>query len=116
MAGNGVGALVVAARSEGLINGGEQSRSRFAVGTEDNPVRMEKILDRGTLAEEFGIRSHVKERPRYAITLDRAPDPVVGVHRHRALLDDDLVGVDGTGNLAGNRVHIRQIGVAGLAL
>ena len=77
---------------------------------------MEKILNRSALAEELGIGSHVKERPRYAIALDGAADPVVGVDRHRALFDDDLIGMDGTGNLAGNRVHIRQIGVAGLAL
>ena len=77
---------------------------------------MKKVLDRRALAQELGIRSHVKERPRHAIALDGAADPVVGVDRHRALLDDDLVGVDGAGNLAGHRVDIGQIGIAGLAL
>ena len=52
---DGVGALVVAARSERLVNGRQQSRGRLTVGAENNAVRMEKILDRGAFAKEFGI-------------------------------------------------------------
>ena len=116
MAGDGIGTLVVAAGSEWLVNGGQQSGRVFAVGAEDNSVRMEKILDRGAFAQEFGIRGHVKERPRDAIPFDGASDPVIGIDRHRALLNDDLIRVNRTGNLAGHRVYVGQIGVAGLAL
>lgn len=77
---------------------------------------MEKILDRSALTEEFGIGGDVKERPRYPVAFDGAPDPVVGIDRHGALFDDDLIGVNGPGNLAGNGIDIREVSVAGLAL
>src|SRR6201999_2661412 len=55
-------------------------------------------------------------RSRNTVAFDRASNPVIGVNRYRALLDDDLVGMNRTGNLAGHSVNIRQISIAGCAL
>ena len=77
---------------------------------------MEKILDRSALTQKFGIGGHIKERPRYPVAFDGAPNPVVGIDRHGALFDNDLIGMNGPGNLAGNSIDIRKVSVAGLAL
>src|ERR1700761_5220515 len=115
MARNGIGALVVTAGSERLVNGGQEGRRGFPVGAKKETGRVEKILDRGAFAKEFGVRRYVEEGSRNTIPFNRASNPVIGVNRHRALLHDDLVGVDGTGDLAGHSVDIRKISVAGFA-
>ena len=88
----------------------------FTVGAENDPVRMKKIFDRGAFAQKFRIRRHVEKLPGDTVAFDGAANPVVGIHRHRAFLDDDLVGLNGARDFAGHGVYIGQIGVATLAL
>jgi hypothetical protein len=45
-----------------------------------------------------------------------APDPLVGVDRHRALFHDHLVAIDAARNLRHYRFDIGQIGCAGVVL
>src|SRR5205823_9253916 len=40
------------------------------------------------------------------------PNPLAGVHRNRALLDDYLISIDAAGDLARHRFNIREISLA----
>src|ERR1019366_1837699 len=69
-----------------------------------------------SFAEELRIRRDVKIFLRNAVALDHAANPFVCVDRNRTLLDNHLVGIDRTCDLAGNRVHIGKIGAPRAAL
>ena len=77
---------------------------------------MQKVHYRGSLAQKLRIRRDIEEVFRNAIALDHAANPFIRVDRNRALLDDHLIGVDGAGNLAGDRVHVGKIGASRAAL
>ena len=58
---------------------------------DDDPVRMEKILDGRPFAQKLRIRRHSKLRSRIAgIHIQRALQLLSGLRRHRALLNHQL--------------------------
>jgi hypothetical protein len=98
------------------IDRSQQRRRGFAVRTNHDPVGMQKVLDRGALAQELGVRDHVEQPPGHAVALDRAANPLVGVDRDCTLLHNHLVAGQRAGNLAGHRFHVGEIGIARLGL
>ena len=88
----------------------------LTVGSDDDAVRVQEVGDGSSFAQELGVRDDVKEVALDSVALQRAADPLVGVDGHGTLLDDDLVGGQRAGDLAGDGLDIGEIGVAGLAL
>ena len=52
----------------------------------------------------------------YAMAMEHAANPIVGVNRHGAFFHDDFVIVDGAGNLSYHGLDVREVGGAGVAL
>ena len=77
---------------------------------------MEEVHDGRAFSQELGIGHDVKQLAPHTVALDHAPDPLVGVDRHRAFLDKNRVVGDMPGDLAGHGFHIGKIGVPGLRL
>ena len=111
-----VRSLVIAPARQRFIDLSEQRDCLRCVRAHHDTIRMQKILDRSSLAQKLRVRYHIEQPLLHAVPLDRSPYPLIRVHRHRALLDDYLVAVDRSGNLARYRFHIREIRIAGLAL
>ena len=109
-------ALIVRSAGERSVDVAQDCAGSLAIGTDDDAIRVQEVSDGGTLAEELGVRDDVKEMALDAITLQRAADPLIGIDRYGALLDDDLIGGQRTGDLAGDCLHVGEIGIAGLAL
>ncbi len=111
---DGVTALVVAAAGERRVDFAQHLGAAIVVAADDDAVGEKKICDRGTLAQEFRIRCHVKSIRIGAIAQDDLAHPLAGVDRNRALLDHNLVVVDGAGNFSGDRFHKRQVSFAAI--
>ena len=75
-----------------------------------------EVRNRRTFAKEFRIGDDIEEGAVNAVSLNGAPDPLVGVDRNGALFHNNFVAVQVPRDLAGNRFHIGQIGVAGFRL
>ncbi len=113
---NPVFATVVLARSQRFVDSLQQFRGSFRRRTHHDPVRMQKVDYRRPLAQKLRVRRHIEVILRHAIALHHAPNPLIGVDRHRALFDDHLVGINRARNFARHRIHVRQIGAAAPAL
>ncbi len=107
--------VVLAARQRG-VDPVQQRCSPLAVRTDDDAVRVQEVHDCRTFTQKLGVRDDVEEVASDAVALDRAANPLIRVNGNGALLNDYLVARQGAGNLAGHRLHIRKVGVAGLAL
>jgi hypothetical protein len=77
---------------------------------------MQEVRHRGAFAQKLGIGSHIEIRARCAVALHHAPDPLIRVHRHRALLNDHFISADAARNLRCDCIHVRQVGIAGVRL
>ena len=115
-AGNGVRPLVVLAFGQGRVDRAQQFGRAFAIGAHDDPIGMQEILHRCAFAQKLGIGDDVERIATDSVALDHPANPLVGVDRDRALFDDDLVTIDGAGDLAGHCLHIGQVSIAGLRL
>ena len=109
-------ALVIAALGQRRIDRRQHRRRALAVRSHHDPVRMQEVHDRRALAQKLRVRHHVEPLPRRAVALHRLPNPLVRVHRHRALFHDHRVLGQRPRNLARHRLHIGEIGIARLAL
>ncbi len=81
------------------------------LGADDDPVRMLEILDRGALAQEFGIGDDPAAHRRRGLA-DDPLDLVAGADRHRRLGDDHRRTGQRLGDLARGAVDIGKVGMA----
>ena len=107
---------VIPAAGQRLINTLQHLRGPLIACAHHNAVGMQKILDRRAFAQKLGVRNHIKSLRLDAMAMQHAPNPVVGVHRNRALLHNHLVAGDGARNLRHHGFHVRQIRGAAVAL
>ena len=77
-------------------------------------VGKKKVGDGSAFAQELRVRSDVEGLRVGAVAQDDLANPLAGVNRNRALLDDDFVAVDGAGDFAGNRLDVGEVGVAAI--
>ena len=77
---------------------------------------MQKVHDGRAFPQKLGVREHVEALRVHAAAVQHAPDPLVGIDRHRALFNDHLVPVDGAGNLRDHRLDVGEVGGARIAL
>ena len=111
---DGVRALVIAAAGERFVDLAENFGGTLGVAADDDAIGKKKIGDGGAFPQEFGIGSDVERFGVGAIAQDDFANPLAGIDRDRALLDDDFVSVDGAGDFTSDRLHVRQIGLAAL--
>jgi hypothetical protein len=113
---NPIRLVVVLASGQRSIDPGQQLGRPLAVRSHHDPVRMQKVLYRRALAQKLRIGDHVEVLPPHPIALNHAANPLIGVDRHRALFNDDLVARNMARNLAGHGLYVGQVGIAGLGL
>ena len=77
---------------------------------------MEKLNDGRAFAQEFGVGDDIVALRGDAVEVHHAANALAGVDRDRALFDNDLVAVDGAGNLSDDSLDVREVGGAGIAL
>ncbi len=107
---------VVAAPGERLVDAPQHLGGAFGVGADHDAVGMQEVDDGRAFAQELGVRDHVEALRVDAVAVQHAANPLVGVDRHRALFHDDLVAVDGAGNLGDHGLDVGEVGGAGVAL
>ena len=90
---------IVAAPGQRLVDAPQHFGGALVVRAHHDAVRMQKIDDGRAFAQKLGIRDHIEALRVHAMAVQHAPNPLVGVNRHRALFHDHLVTVDGAGNL-----------------
>ena len=94
--------------------------SRLAARSVSAPTTMRSGWRKSATAvpsrRNSGLETTSKRSASDAVALDGAADPLVGVDRHGALFDDDLVAVERAGDLAGDGFDVGEVGVAGLGL
>ena len=83
-----------------------------AVGADDNPVRMEKVMHGKALAQKLRQRNHVKIGRRIN-PADNRLDLVAGTDRNRRLGCHNRITVQITGQFLGRGINILQIGFLG---
>src|SRR6202022_4431342 len=76
----------------------------------------QEVDDGGAFAEKFWIGDHVEVVRIDTVAVHYAADPFIGIDRHSALFDDDLVAVDGAGDLADHGLDVGQVRRSGAAL
>src|SRR5262249_13805901 len=111
LTGNCVRLLVIGASGQRLVGLGQQFAGAFAVGADNDAVRIKEVSHGGAFAQEFRIGDHVKQVGRRAVQKHDLANPTVGVNRHGALLNYDLVAVNGAGNALGHGLHVRQVSI-----
>ncbi len=109
---NGIRRHAVAAVHQRLVGALQYLSAAVSVGADNDPVRIKEISDSRALTQELGVRRHVKQLRRNAIEQHDLANPAIGVNRDGTLFDDDLITVNRAGNAAGDRLYIREIGVA----
>ena len=109
---NGVGVAVVAAAGERGIDFAHYAGAALVVAADEDAVGKKKVSDRGAFAQKLRVGGDVERFGVGAVAEDNFADPLAGVDRDRALLDDDFVSVDGAGNLACDRFDVREVGIA----
>ena len=87
----------------------------LAFNPEDEPVRVQEVVDGMALAGELRERDHVEIDARLRMHPKRLPDLLTGLGRHGAFLDDDVVPVHRLGDGAGGRLDVGKVrGAVGL--
>ncbi len=82
-----------------------------AVAADDDAVGPPEILDRRSLAQEFGVRGHVELRLGIAVA-DDLLDLAAGADRHGRFGHHHGVAVERRGDLARRRIDIGEVGMA----
>ncbi len=111
-----LGRLVIAAVGQRGVDFSQHGGGAGRVRAHDNAIGMEEVGDSRSFAQELWVRNDVEHLAGDAIALDDAANPLVGVHRHGALLDDHLVAGDVARDLAGDGFHIGKVGIARFGL
>ena len=111
---NGVGALVVAAVGERCVDFAQNVGAALAVAADDDAVGKQKVGDGGAFAQKFRIGGDVERFGIGAVAQNDLANPLAGVDRDRALLDDDFVVVDAAGDFAGHGLDVGQVGLAAI--
>ena len=105
---------IVATICQRSINVTQDRGAALVITANHNAVGKQKISDRGAFTQEFGIGGHVERIRIGPIPQNNAADPLTGVNRNRAFLDDDFVVVDSSRDLASHRFHVGEVGLASL--
>ena len=103
---------VIAAVRQGPIDARQHIERAIAAGAHHDAIRVEEIANCRAFAQKLRVRYHVRFIPRHAMAAQHARNPVAGVDRHRALLDDHAIAVNGSRDLNRHCLHIRQVGAA----
>ena len=111
---DGVSAFVIAAAGERCVDLAENVGAAVIVAADDDAIGEKEVGDGGAFAQEFRVGGDVERVGVGAVAQDDLADPLAGIDRDSALLDDDFVVVDGAGDFAGHRFDVREIGFAPL--
>ncbi len=84
----------------------------LSVAADDDAVGEKKVSDGGAFAQELRVGSDIEGFGISAVAQNDFANPLAGIDRDRALLDDDFVSVDGAGDFAGDGLDVRKIGLA----
>ena len=95
----------------GLVEVEEQRPGPLAVRADDDPVRMQKVADGGTLPQKLRIAGDVKLPFPSGQPADRPVDPVCRAGGNGALLHDQLVAIQHRRDGAGDFLDLGQVGV-----
>ena len=115
-AANRVWPSVVRAGGQRRVDVGEDGGRARRVGAHDDAVGMQEVRDGGAFAKDLGVGDHVEEFACDAVALDHAANPLVGIDGHGRLFHDHLISGERTGDLAGDRFDIGEVGIASLGL
>ena len=107
-------ALVVTSIGQGSINFAQHIRRATTVASDHDAIGEQKIGDCSAFPQKLRIGSNVERFRIGPAAYDNLAHPFTGVNRNRTFFDDNFVVVDATGNFAGHRFHVGQIGVATL--
>jgi len=88
----------------------------LGVAANDNTIRMQKVNDSRTFAQELGIRDYIEAVRVHAVPVKHASNPLVGIDRNSALLNDDLVAIDDAGNPRNDCLNIGEVGGSSIPL
>ena len=78
-------------RHEGLVDLLHETDRLFALCADHDPVRVHEIGHSAAFTEKFRVADDVEARAVLVIALDRLRYFFAGLHRHRALVDDDAI-------------------------
>src|SRR5580692_4232469 len=98
--GDGVGAFVIAAAGERFVDLAENLGGARGVAADHDAVGKKKVGDGGAFAQELGVGGDIEGFGIGAVAQNDLANPLGGIDRDRALLDDDFVFVDGAGDFA----------------
>ncbi len=85
------------------------------IGAHNDARATGEILDGSAFLEEFRVGAHIEpvfHAARRQLGADRGADPVGGAHRHRGLIDDQLIAVQVPPDGGRHRQHILHVGGA----
>ena len=103
----------VALADEGLVQARHHLLCPVAAHADHHAVRLQEIVDRIALAEEFRVGDHVEVHG--SVGAHRSGHFLGRTDRHRALVHDDLVLGDHLAELVSHAEHIAQVGTAVLS-
>ena len=86
--------LVITAIGQRRINRPQHRRAAFIVGADHDAVGIEKIRDRRSFPQKFGIGGHIKRIRRRRVAQNNFANPVARIDRNRTLLDYNFVTID----------------------
>ena len=87
----------------------------LVVGTENDPVGPHEVLEGAALTKELRIGGDVESMPTLEHLLHDVLHAPCRPYRDGGLVDDHLVAIHHLGDLAGDRLHVLQVGRAVLS-